>query len=134
MTQTHTPSDIAHESFDDWLSRTCTAPANYSFAQYGRYVEGWRNSKPWASAGMSIAYDRWAESRWDDTPSQSALCQAWEWGLALIAKSVLHGEPSWCRHASAEECADFALTLPDTFASLVNLAKVLAEQKPELFQ
>ena len=127
-------AENAHESFDDWLNRVCNPAPNFTFAQYARYIEGWRASKPWAYSGMSVAYDYWAEQRWDENPSQSDLRLAWQQGMALRAKSILQGEPSWCRHATPEECADFALTIPGTFVALVGMGnEVLAEQQPGLF-
>lgn len=124
----------AEETFEGWLARTCTPPENYSFAQYGRYLEGWRQSKPWAFKGMSLAYDAWAETRWSDCPSLERLRDGWNDGLAIRAKSIFGGEPSWGRKSSMEECSDFALSLPETFEALAGMAvDVLAAQHPELF-
>lgn len=86
--------------FDRWL-----AGRKYNtFKQYGNYVEGWRQSMPWAYKGMSIAYDRWAEKHWNGVCCDAeCLRKVWEKAMVLgiisraetveeIATGLLNGE------------------------------------------
>ena len=95
--------------FDRWLSENCTPPANYSLAQYARYVEGWRNSMPWAYAGMSLAFDRWAENQWDAVKDADCLKRAWRYGMAIIARARQSEIDRAWANRKPEEAADFAL-------------------------
>lgn len=108
-------------TFDEWMAENASPAENYSFAQYGRYAEGWRNSMPWAYRGMSIAYDRWAESRWDQIKDKDRLVLAWKEGLALKAKALSGPDQAW-RGRTTEDAADFMLTFRDTLSALVRMA------------
>lgn len=108
------------QTFDEWMHANCKPAENYSFAQYGRYVEGWRNAMPWAHKGMSVAYDRWAESRWDDlaalpNPKEWAK-MAWEMGMQNNYERLERGE----NLLSAEDAADVVLSIPAIALIAVN--------------
>lgn len=108
-------------TFDEWMAANCTPSENYTFGQYGKYIEGWRNSLPWARKGMSVAYDNWAESRWEDIQDKQKPTEAWKMGLALTAKSITNTYDKGWLGKTVEEAADFSLTVPDTLAALVFL-------------
>lgn len=109
------------QTFDDWMAANCNPPQNYSLLQYSRYIEGWRNSMPWAYPGMSIAYDRWAETRWSEIQNKDRLKLAWKEGLAIRAKAYLQNIDTVWRWKSVQEAADFALTIRDTLAAMVGM-------------
>ena len=131
--------DIAHESFDEWLARTVSPTRRaepLTFEQYGRYVEGWQNSKPWSYRGMSVSYFWWAASRWDEIRDTERLRLAWKEGMALCANAVMINDKkrkedpdNWVRPvdqawrgSTIEEAADFALTIRETLGALVTMA------------
>lgn len=111
------------------MKENCNPPANYSFAQYGRYIEGWRNSMPWAYKGMSLAYDNWAESRWEEIQDKERLMLAWKEGMGLCAKAYMQDVDTAWRGKSVEDSADFALTIRDTLASLCIMASSVLEEQ-----
>lgn len=94
-------------SFDTWMADNCTPPANYSYAQYGRYLEGWRNSMPWAYKGMSLAYENWAETKWDIFPHKERLIMAWQLGMQNNYERLERGEKA----LAAEDAADVVLSV-----------------------
>lgn len=110
------------EAFEEWMTANCDPPENYSYFQYSNYIIGYQNSKPWAYKGMSVAYYAWAESKWTEHPDKDKLIQAWRDGLAISAKSIQGYEPTWAKHTSAEKCADFMLSFPETIRSLIGLS------------
>lgn len=122
---------MAQFEFEEWLEANCTPPENYSLVQYGCYIEGWRNSMPWARKGMSIRYDKWAESRWDDIQDKEKLEEAWFMGLALVAKAITNTHDKAWLGKSIEEAADFSLTVPETFESLVTFGvQICLRERP----
>lgn len=95
-------------TFEQWLTLDKRIPEKeWTYRQYGNYLEGWRNSLPWAWVGMSEKYDRWAEGKWPLMPIKEKLIQAWKWGLAISIRP----EIEWARIASVEECADYMLEM-----------------------
>lgn len=87
--------------FKSWAAENAAVPMeDWTFRQYGNYVEGWRRSKPWAYKGMSVAYDWWAESKWNTVPDVKRLMDAWFKGALLSVVS---------RADTAEDCANWML-------------------------
>lgn len=118
------------QTFDEWMKENCNPADNYTFAQYGRYADGWRNSMPRSSKGMSISYDNWAESRWDEIQNKERLMLAWKEGVAIRAKAHLQDIDTNWRGKTVEDAADFMLTIRETFASLIDMGMTaLAEQQ-----
>lgn len=118
------------QTFDEWMKENCNPADNYTFAQYGRYADGWRNSMPWSYRGMSISYDNWAQSRWGEIQNKEWLMLAWKEGLAICAKAYLQDIDTNWRGKTVEDAADFMLTIRGTFESLIGMGMTaLAEQQ-----
>jgi hypothetical protein len=122
------------QTLEEWMAENTTPDAAMTYRQFSNYIIGWRNSMPWAYRGMSLSYDRWAESKWDEVQDRDRLKLAWKEGLALRSKAWLDPVDHAWRHRTLEEAADFMLTIRGTLesAGAMSLA-ILAEQKPELF-
>lgn len=116
--------------FEEWMKENCSPPDNYSFAQYGRYLEGWRNSMPWAYKDMSLAYDAWAESHWEKVDNTAKLKQAWRDGQSLRNYALHHPMDKYWMKRSTSESADFMLSFPNTIKELIGIAiQTILEQE-----
>jgi uncharacterized protein with ParB-like and HNH nuclease domain len=78
----------------------------------------------WAYKGMSIAYDKWAETKWNEEQDKERLIDAWKMGLAIKSNAFMRKkDKKWVRqehdtawlNKSVEECADFCLNVQETF-------------------
>ena len=95
-------------TFEEWLSSDERIPKEkWTFKQYGDYALGWRNSMPWAYKGMSLAYDQWAEKRYQDFPYKEKLKFAWNMGMQNNYERLQRGD----EQLSCEEAADLVLRL-----------------------
>lgn len=108
-------------TFEDWFTENCSPSQIVTFAQYGRYIQGWRNSMPWAYKNMSLAYDAWAEKNWEKYPYKQQLIDSWKRALARHAKAVIETHDKKVLKESVQETADFELTVFGTLIAWVNL-------------
>ena len=123
-------------SFDEWMSKNNHTLEGKTFLQYAHYIEGWQKTFPWYYRGMSLAYNAWAEKRWEEIQDKDRLIKAWKDGLAIKLRSFMINkkekpgdEDKWERSIdrgwlgkTAEEAADFMLTFEETLESLICLA------------
>lgn len=99
-----------YASFEQWCEINAHTPeSSWTIRQYGNYIQGYRDSLPWAYSGMSLAYDKWAESRWQVIQDKKRLMLAWQRGLALKAKSYFQNiDTSW-RERSLTDAVELML-------------------------
>ena len=95
-------------TFEEWLALDKRVPEReWTVKQYGDYLQGWRNSMPWAWRGMSLAYDGWAEGVWESCPDREKLRVIWATGLKWCADKRMDGDFS--KEHSVKGMADVAL-------------------------